>query len=146
MDMAIRPRRGGYLRPFGCGIFIRDFLMGKAPFGSPVIDPEVGACQEDIFYHYKQAILRAYAEDAVAYEEEERPKRELPPIPQKRLRRGFAITWSTSPTSSLQPAITVFAATSTGSSNSSGWNLPDMRRLQPYKKFIPQRHQEDATG
>ena len=120
MDMAIRPRRGGYLRPFGCGIFIRDFLMGKAPFGSPVIDPEVGACQEDIFYHYKQAILRAYAEDAVAYEEEERPKRELPPIPQKRLRRGFAITWSTSPISSLQPAITAFAATSIGLNSFSG--------------------------
>jgi hypothetical protein len=79
MVTAVRPGRGGYLRPFGCGIFIRDFLMGRAPFGSPAIDPEVGACQEDIFYHYKQAILRAYAEDAVAYEEEERAKRELPP-------------------------------------------------------------------
>jgi len=74
MVTAIRPGRGGYLRPFGCGIFIRDFLMGRAPFGAPAIDPKKGACQEDIFYHYKQAILRAYAEDAVAWENEKRIK------------------------------------------------------------------------
>jgi hypothetical protein len=33
-----------------------------------------GACQEDIFYHYKLALHRAYAEDAVAYENDERIK------------------------------------------------------------------------
>ncbi len=66
------------MRPFGCGIFIRDFLMGKAPFGSPAIDPGRGACQADIFFYYKQALLRAYAEDAVAYENETRIRGELP--------------------------------------------------------------------
>lgn len=78
MAVAVRPGRGGFLRPFGCGIFIRDFLMGKGPFGSLAIDPDTGACQEDIFYFYKEAILRAYAEDVVAYENEERIRRKLP--------------------------------------------------------------------
>ena len=75
MVTALRSRRGGFLRPFGCGLFIRDFLMGKGPEGSPKIDPDVGACQEDIFYHYKLALHRAYAEDAVAWENEERIRR-----------------------------------------------------------------------
>lgn len=78
MVTAIRPSRGGFLRPFGCGIFIRDFLAGRAPFGSPAIDPGRGACQADIFYHYKGALLRAYAEDAVAYENEERIRTRKP--------------------------------------------------------------------
>jgi hypothetical protein len=68
----LRPARGGFLRPFGCGWFIREFLLGHAPEGSIKIDPEVGACQEDIFYHYKLALHRAYAEDAVAWENDDR--------------------------------------------------------------------------
>jgi len=76
--MAIRPGRGGFLRPFGCGWFIREFLLGHSPEGSPQIDPDIGACQEDIFYHYKLALHRAYAEDAVAWENEARIKDEKP--------------------------------------------------------------------
>ena len=72
MVIALRPTRGGFLRPFGCGWFIREFLLGHAPEGSIKIDPEKGACQEDIFYHYKLAIHKAYAEDATAWENEER--------------------------------------------------------------------------
>jgi len=68
----LRPGKGGFLRPFGCGWFIREFLLGHGPEGSPKIDPHVGACQEDIFYHYKLALHKAYAEDAVAWENEER--------------------------------------------------------------------------
>jgi hypothetical protein len=75
MVTELRPARGGFLRPFGCGMFIRDFLLGKGPeYGAPAIDPNKGACQEDIFYHYKLAIHRAYAEDAVAWENDERIK------------------------------------------------------------------------
>ena len=70
--MRIRPDRGGFQRSLGCGWFIREFLLGHGPEGSPGIDPEVGACQEDIFYHYKLALFRAYAEDAVAWENDER--------------------------------------------------------------------------
>jgi hypothetical protein len=76
--LPLRPNRGGFLRPFGCGFFIREFLMGRAPKGSPTIDPKIGACQEDIFYHYKLALHKAYAEDAVAYENEQRVKQRLP--------------------------------------------------------------------
>jgi len=71
----VRPSRGGFLRPFGCGLFIRDFLKGLGPFGSSRINPEAGACQEDIFYNYKLALHRAYAEDAVDREQERRVKR-----------------------------------------------------------------------
>lgn len=76
--MDLRPERGGFLRPFGCGWFIREFLLGHGPEGSPRIDQELGACQVDIFYHYKIAHHKAYAEDAIAYENEERIKKGLP--------------------------------------------------------------------
>jgi hypothetical protein len=62
MALSLRPNRGGYLRPFGCGIFIRDFLRGLVPFGSLEIDPDQGACQKDIFYHYKVALHTALEE------------------------------------------------------------------------------------
>jgi len=76
--MDLRPNRGGFLRPFGCGWFIREFLLGHGPEGALTIDPDRGSCQEDIFYHYKLALHRAYAEDAVAYENEERIKQGKP--------------------------------------------------------------------
>jgi hypothetical protein len=78
MATPLRPNRGGFLRPFGCGWFIREFLLGHGPQGTPMIDPKIGACQEDIFYHYKLALHKAYAEDTIAYENEERIKKGLP--------------------------------------------------------------------
>ena len=77
-QLSLRPGRGGFLRPFGCGWFIREFLLGHGPEDSPAIDPEVGACQEDIFYHYKLALHRAYAEDATAWENEQRVRQGKP--------------------------------------------------------------------
>jgi len=74
----LRPYRGGFLRPFGCGWFIREFLLGNGPEGSPKINPQAGACQEDIFYQYKIALHKSYAEDAIAYENEERIKQDKP--------------------------------------------------------------------
>jgi len=62
----LRPRRGGFLRPFGCGEFIRSFLLGQGPQGSARIDSETGAPIEDIRSAYKDALLRAHAEDMVA--------------------------------------------------------------------------------
>jgi hypothetical protein len=78
MRIPVTPERGGFLRPFGCGWFIREFLLGHGPQDSPRIDPKVGACQEDIFYHYKRALHKAFAEDTIGYENEERIKRGLP--------------------------------------------------------------------
>lgn len=78
MVLAIRPGRGGFLRPFGCGWFIREFLLGHGPEGAPTIAPDTGACQEDIFYYYKLALHRAYAEDATAWENDERVRRGKP--------------------------------------------------------------------
>jgi hypothetical protein len=80
MTLPVRPNRGGFLRSFGCGFFIRDFLLGKGPeYGATAIDPDKGACQEDIFYHYKLAIHKAYAEDATAWENDQRIKARLEP-------------------------------------------------------------------
>jgi len=62
----LRPARGGFLRPFGCGQFIKEFLLGHRPEGSLKIDPDRGAAIDDIRYAYKSALLRAYAEDMVA--------------------------------------------------------------------------------
>ena len=80
MVEALRPTRGGFLRPFGTAWFIRGFLLGNGPMGSPRIDPDVGAPQTDIHYAYKDALFRAWAEDTVAREEEERLRRGLPPF------------------------------------------------------------------
>jgi len=72
----LRPERGGFLRPFGCGWFIREFLLGYAPEGSPVVNPDIGAPQADIFYHYKTALLRATAVDRATRAEERKARRE----------------------------------------------------------------------
>ena len=48
--------------------------------GSPKIDPNVGAPQTDIHRFYKETIFRAYAEDMVAWEEEERIRKKLAPL------------------------------------------------------------------
>lgn len=76
----LRPARGGFLRPFGCGWFIREFLLGNGPYGSPSIDPEVGAPQADICYHYKQALRRVTAEDRAVRQEEKSARRAKRPI------------------------------------------------------------------
>ena len=80
MAEALRPKRGGFLRPFGCGWFIREFLLGHGPYGAPAIDPEMGAPQSEIFYHYKNALLRSTALDRAARDEERRARREKRPI------------------------------------------------------------------
>ena len=97
--MQLRPNRGGFLRPFGCGWFIREFLLGHAPEGSIAIDPKVGACQEDIFYHYKLALHRAYAEDAVAWETMRESGKVNPSIPPRNTPSGWTGTSGASPTS-----------------------------------------------
>ena len=76
MILPLRPKRGGFLRPFGCGLFIRDFLLGKGPYGSSRIDPEVGAPQADIFKQYKLALMKASAEDKAIRTEEKRARME----------------------------------------------------------------------
>jgi len=63
MVIELKPSRGGFLRPFGCGWFIREFLMGKGPEGSRVIDSQQGAPQADINYEYKEALARATARE-----------------------------------------------------------------------------------
>jgi hypothetical protein len=63
MVIELRPTRGGFLRPFGCGWFIREFLLGKGPEGSLAIDSERGAAQSDINYEYKEALARATARE-----------------------------------------------------------------------------------
>ncbi len=79
MVIEIRPSHGGFARPFGCGEFIRDFLLGKgAIYGAPAIDPNRGSPQADIFYHYKVAMHTAYAKNAADRENDERAKRSLP--------------------------------------------------------------------
>jgi len=72
----LKPARGGFLRPFGCGEFIRKFLLGYGPNSSPVIDPCVGAPQADIFHHYKMALMKVTALDRATRAEEKMAKRQ----------------------------------------------------------------------
>jgi hypothetical protein len=80
LTLPLKPRRGGFLRLFGCGEFTRDFLLGNEPYGSPMINPDVGAPQADIFHHYKMALMRATALDRATRMEEKKAKREKRPI------------------------------------------------------------------
>jgi len=63
MAMQLAPSRGGFLRPFGCGWFIREFLLGNGPEGSKKIDPKQGSTQADINFEYKEALARATARE-----------------------------------------------------------------------------------
>ncbi len=76
MTLPLRPQRGGFLRPFGCGWFIREFMLGHGPNGSPRIDPEAGAPQADIFHYYKQALREATALDRATRAEEKKARQE----------------------------------------------------------------------
>jgi len=81
----LKPVRGGFLRPFGCGWFIREFLLGHSPNGSPRIDPEVGAPQAAIFYYYKTALIKATAVDRATRREEKQARREKRAIDPERI-------------------------------------------------------------
>ena len=71
----LKPIRGGFLRPFGCGWFIREFLLGHGPNGSPRIEPDIGTPQAGIFYYYKTALLKAIASDRATRKEERQARR-----------------------------------------------------------------------
>jgi hypothetical protein len=64
-DLPLKPLRGGFLRPFGCGWFIREFLLGHGPNGSP---------------SYKMALRSATAYDRATRAEEKSARREKRPI------------------------------------------------------------------
>lgn len=83
----LKPVRGGFLRPFGCGWFIREFLSGHGPNGSPKINPDVGAPQADIFYHYKTTLLKAIAVDRATRQEERQARREKRSISPENIER-----------------------------------------------------------
>jgi hypothetical protein len=76
MTLPLKPSRGGFLRPFGCGWFIREYLLGKGPYDSPKIDPEIGASQAVVFHDYKLALMRTTAFDRATRVEEKKAKRE----------------------------------------------------------------------
>lgn len=75
MAELLRPARGGFIRPFGCGWFIREFLSGRGPNGSPRVDPSVGAPQAEVFYYYKHSLIRAIAVDRATRQEEREARR-----------------------------------------------------------------------
>ncbi len=66
---------------------MREFLLGHGPNGSPRIDPEIGAPQADIFYHYKTALLKAIALDRATRQEEHQARRQKRTINPERIER-----------------------------------------------------------
>ncbi len=85
MVLRLKPQKGGFLRPFGCAWFIKEFLLGNSPYGSPAIDPATGAPQADIFRHYKQALIKETALDRATRAEEKRARRKKQPIDPERI-------------------------------------------------------------
>ncbi len=78
--LRLKPKRGGFLRPFGCGWYIREFLAGNVPYGAPLVNPIIGAPQSDIFHYYKEALRQITAMDRATIDETRRAKREKRPI------------------------------------------------------------------
>ena len=76
MTLPLRPKRGGFVRAFGCSWFIKEFLLGNGPYGSPGIDPDAGSPQADIFHSYKVALIGATALDRATRAEEKMARRE----------------------------------------------------------------------
>jgi len=76
MTLPLKPKRGGFLRPFGCGWFIREFLLGHGPYSSPRVNPDIGTWQAEVFHAYKMALMQATALDRGTRAEEKRAKRE----------------------------------------------------------------------
>ncbi len=76
MILQLKPKKGGFLRPFGLGWFIKEFLIGNAPYGSDVIDPSTGAPQADIFKNYKESLIRETALDRATRTEERKARKE----------------------------------------------------------------------
>ena len=68
--MDLRPKRGGSQRVFGCAWFVKEFLTGNKPYGSPAVDPAIGAPQSEIFYHYKNSLSRETAMEKATRQEE----------------------------------------------------------------------------
>jgi len=76
MVLQLKPKRGGFLRLFSCGIFIKHLLLGEGPYGSPGIDPNNGSTQSDIFRYYKEALIKATAMDRAIKAEEKRASKD----------------------------------------------------------------------
>ena len=87
MTLPLKPRRGGFLRPFGLGWFIREYMGGNGPYGSPAIDSIIGAPQADIFYHYKQALRRETALGRATRTEGRKAKKEKRSIDPERIEK-----------------------------------------------------------
>lgn len=85
MTLPIRPKRGGFLRSFGCGGFIREFLLGHGPNGSIVINPNIGSFQANIFREYKLALMKTTAFDRAIRTEEKKARREERSIDPERI-------------------------------------------------------------
>ena len=64
------------MRTIGLGLFIRDYMLGRGPQGTPKIDPILGSYQSDIFYQYKTLLIRTTAVDRATRIEEKRAKKE----------------------------------------------------------------------
>ena len=90
MATMVRPETGGFLRPFGLGMFILAYLSGDHAYGDCVKDPERGAPTEDIRSAYKKAILKAHAEDMVAMALERGIDLSLEEVFSNIVRHGFA--------------------------------------------------------
>jgi hypothetical protein len=57
--LPLRPKRGGFLRPFGCGTFIKEYLSSNG-----------ASVQADIFREYKNTLLAERALDMATKAEE----------------------------------------------------------------------------
>jgi hypothetical protein len=76
MVISLRPKKGGFARVFGCGWFIREFLMGHSPYGSCSINVEAGASQSVMFREYKLALIRETCMERAIRQEERLSKQE----------------------------------------------------------------------
>jgi len=65
MAESLRPARGGFLRPFGCGWLFASTLQALDRKAQREIDATRGATQADICFEYKKLSARSPLENAL---------------------------------------------------------------------------------
>jgi hypothetical protein len=136
MTFPLKPRHGGFLRPFGCGWFIREYLLGKSPFDSQTINPKVGAPQSDIFQQYKMAIIKATALDRATRAEEKKAKKERRSIDPDNIEQLAEIYETRLPYKANTCRYHSFVILA-------GWNSLAARNHRNFKLITPRGNQKD---
>ncbi len=136
MGIQLKPKKGGFLRPFGCGWFIREYLLGNMPYGSPMIGPRIGAPQAEICREYKLALIREWGMDRAVRLEERLARMQERPISPDEIEDLFQRSFAEIP----------YKTTACRLSGLAGWSARGKKNLQPSRTITLKGNRESSIG